>query len=129
MHVQNLVKFHQFILKILSGNEIPTSIKRHNSVICEKLIPNNPNLAVFHINAYAKFGQIPSVISQDIERLQNTTSIKGHNSVINEWTLTHNNSSLDLININAKFGQIPSICSKYWAQTKFRHGSRAITLL
>ena len=28
---------------------------------------NNPNLDVLHINAYAKFGQIPSIISQDIE--------------------------------------------------------------
>ena len=29
MHMQNLVKFHQFILKLLSGNEILTSIKGH----------------------------------------------------------------------------------------------------
>ena len=33
---------------------------------------NNPNLYVFSINAYAKFGQIPSTISQDIERKQNS---------------------------------------------------------
>ena len=32
MQIQNLAKFHQFILKILSGNEILTSIKGHNSV-------------------------------------------------------------------------------------------------
>ena len=29
---------------------------------------NNSNLDVFNINAYAKFGQIPSIISHDIER-------------------------------------------------------------
>ena len=28
-HIQNLVKFRQLFLKILSGNEIPTSIKGH----------------------------------------------------------------------------------------------------
>ena len=27
----------------------------------------NPNLDVFNINAYAKFGQIPSITFQDIE--------------------------------------------------------------
>ena len=30
--MQNLVKFRQLFLKILSRNEIPTSIKGHNSV-------------------------------------------------------------------------------------------------
>ena len=69
MHLQNLVKFHQFVLKILSGNEIPTSIKDYNSVInSQRLMHNNPNLDVFNINAYAKFGQIPSIVSQDIAR-------------------------------------------------------------
>ena len=33
MHLQNLVKFQQIVLTILSGNEIPTSMKGHNSVI------------------------------------------------------------------------------------------------
>ena len=60
MHVQNLVKFYQFVLKILSGNDILTSIKGHNSVInLWKLTCNNPNLDVVNINAYAKLGQIP----------------------------------------------------------------------
>ena len=29
---------------------------------------NNPNLDLVSFNAYAKFGQIPSILSQDIER-------------------------------------------------------------
>ena len=29
---------------------------------------NNPNIELVNINAYAKFGQIPSICSQDIER-------------------------------------------------------------
>ena len=32
MHVQNLVKFYHFVLKILNGNEILTSFKGHNSI-------------------------------------------------------------------------------------------------
>ena len=69
MHLQNLFKFHQFVLKTLSGNEIPTSMKVHNYVInLRKQMRNNPNLDVYNINAYAKFGQIPSIISQNIKR-------------------------------------------------------------
>ena len=117
MHMQNLAKFHQFILKILSGNKILISIKGHNSVKnLWKLKCNNPNLDLVNINAYAKFGQIPSIRSQDIERKRNLTKImnhqiKGHNSVTIWWKLMHNNSNLDIVNINAyaKFGPIPPI--------------------
>ena len=33
---------------------------------------NNPNLNLVNINADAKFGQIPSICSQDIERKWNS---------------------------------------------------------
>ena len=73
MHMQNLVKFHQFVLQLLSGNEILTSTKGHNSVInLRNLTRNNTNLDLVNINAYAKFGQIPSMHSQDIERKRNS---------------------------------------------------------
>ena len=38
----------------------------------------NPSLDVVNINAFAKFGQIPSICSQDIERKRNSKSMKGH---------------------------------------------------
>ena len=38
---------------------------------------NNPNLDLVSINAYAKFGQNPSICSQDIERKQNSDLNKG----------------------------------------------------
>ena len=45
MYIQNLVKFCQFLLKILSGNEILTSIKGRNSIkILRKMTGNNPKL-------------------------------------------------------------------------------------
>ena len=38
---------------------------------------NNPNLDVFNINAYAKFSQIPSTISEDIEQKRNSDLNQG----------------------------------------------------
>ena len=68
MHVQNVIKFYKFILKILRGNEISTSVKGHNSVInLWKHMRYNLNLDVFSINTYIKFGKSQSIISQDIE--------------------------------------------------------------
>ena len=73
MHLQNLVTIHLFILKILSGNEILTSFKGHNSVMnCQKWTLNNPELDVVNINSYANFGQTLFLHSQDIERKPNS---------------------------------------------------------
>ena len=78
MHMQNLVEFRQLFLKILRRNKILTSIKGHNSVInLQKLTHNNPNLGLVNINACAKFGQIPSICYQDIERKQNSDINQG----------------------------------------------------
>ena len=47
MHMQNFVKIHLFILKILSENEIMTSFKVRNSVMnWQKWTLNNPKLDV-----------------------------------------------------------------------------------
>ena len=68
MHIHNFVKFYPFVLKILSGKEILTSIKGHNlATNLRKMTGNNPNLDLVNINAQTKFGQILSICSQDIE--------------------------------------------------------------
>ena len=68
MCIQNLVKFCSLVLKILSGNEILTSIKGRNSVAnLQNLTLYNPNLDTINVNVYTKFGQILSIGSQDIE--------------------------------------------------------------
>ena len=78
MCIQNLVKFCPSILKILSGNEILTSIKGHNSVAnVQKIELYKPNLDVININVYTKFGSILSINSQDIERKQNSNNNQG----------------------------------------------------
>ena len=48
-----LVKVHQSVVKILSENEILTSIKGHNSVInLQKLMFFNPNLELVKIQQF-----------------------------------------------------------------------------
>ena len=72
MCIQNYVRFCQFILEILSGNKILTSIKGQNSVkILLKMTGNNPKLDLVNVDVHTKFGQILSICSRDIERKQN----------------------------------------------------------
>ena len=80
MCIQILVKFCSLVLKILSGNEILTSIKGRNSVALTSIkgrnsVTNlrnlplyNPNLDTINVNVYTKFSLILSIGSQDIER-------------------------------------------------------------
>ena len=78
MCIQILVRFCQFVLKILSGNKILTSIKGHNSIkILRKMMGNNPKLDLVNVDVHTKFGQILSIRSQDIERKQNSDVNQG----------------------------------------------------
>ena len=80
MHLQNFIKIHQLVHKILSINEIETSMKGHNSVENQrKILFNHPNLHLVNINAYmhiqnsyTKFDRNPQINSQDIEHKQNS---------------------------------------------------------
>ena len=72
MCIQNLVLFCQFVLKILSKNQILTSIKGRNSVaILRKTKIYNTNLDLVTDNVYTNFGLILSIHSQDIEQKPN----------------------------------------------------------
>ena len=72
IRIQNLVLFCQIVLKILSKNQILTSIKGRNSVanLRNTKIYNN-NLDLVTDNVYTKFGLILSILSQDIEQKPN----------------------------------------------------------
>ena len=81
MCIQNLVLFCQFVHKILSKNQILTSIKGRYSVAnLRKTKIYNTNLDLVTDNVYTNFGLILSIRSQDIEQKPNLTSIKGRNS-------------------------------------------------
>ena len=76
--IQKLVGFCQFVLKILSGNEILTSIKgRHSVKILRKMTGNNPKLDLVNVNVHTKFGRILSLRSQVIERKRNSDVNQG----------------------------------------------------
>ena len=78
MCIQNLVEFCQFVFKILSGNEILTSIKGRNSFkILRKMTGNNPKLDLVNDDVHPKFGRILSIRSQDIERKRNSDVNQG----------------------------------------------------
>ena len=72
MCIQNLVLFCQFVLKILSKNQILTSIKGCYSVEnLRKTKICNTNLDLVTDNVYTNFGLILSILSQDIEQKPN----------------------------------------------------------
>ena len=68
MCIQNLVLLCQLVLKILSKNQILTSIKGRNSVAnLQKTKIYNTNLNLVTDNVYTNFGLILSISSQDIQ--------------------------------------------------------------
>ena len=70
MSIQNLVSFCQFVLKLLSKNQILTRIKGHNSVanLRNATIYNyNTDVDLVNDDVYTKFGLILSIRSQDNE--------------------------------------------------------------
>ena len=51
MHIENFIKIHPFVLKILRKNTFFTSIKGHNSVVYKRIWPLcNPNPLLPDIN-------------------------------------------------------------------------------
>ena len=107
MCIQNLVKFCPLVLKILSRNEILTSIKGHNSVAKLQNLPlYNPNLDIINVNVYTKFGKFCPLVLKILSRNEILTSIKGDNSVAKLQNLPLYNPNLDIINVNVytKFG-------------------------
>ena len=84
MCIQNLVLFCQFVLKILSKNQIQTSIKGSNSVAnLQKTKIYNTNIDLVNDNVFTKFDLIFSIHSKILSKNQILTSIKGRNSVAN----------------------------------------------
>ena len=76
--IQNLVLLCQFVFKILSKNQILTSIKGCNSVAnLRKTKIYNTNVDLVNDNVFTKFGLILSIRSQDIEQKPNSDINEG----------------------------------------------------
>ena len=75
---QSLVSFCQFVLKILSKNQILISIKGRNSVAnLRKTMIYNTNVDLVDDNVYTKFGLNRSIRFQDIEQRLNSDVNQG----------------------------------------------------
>ena len=73
MCIQNLVSVCLFFLKILSKNQILTSIKNGNSVAnLRKTSIYDTNIDLVNDNVYTKFGLNRSICFQDIEQKLNS---------------------------------------------------------
>ena len=78
MCLQSLVSFCQFVLKILSKNQILISIKGRNSVAnLQKTMIYNTNIDLVNDNVYTKFGLNRSIRFQDIEQKLNSDVNQG----------------------------------------------------
>ena len=110
-----MVKFCPFVLKILSGNEIQTSIKGCNSVTnLRKMTVHEPNLDLVNIDVYTFFVKLCPFVLKILSRKEILTSIKGRNSVANlqKKKMMFKNPNLDHVKINmyTKFCHLLSIC-------------------
>ena len=73
MSIQNLVSICLLFLKILSKNQILTSIKNGNSLAnLRKTMIYDTNIDVVNDNVYTKFGHNRSIRFQDIEQKLNS---------------------------------------------------------
>ena len=82
--IQNLFKFCPFILKILGGNEILTSIKgRNSSANLQKMMLYNPNLDLINVNVLQYLVKFCPLVLKILSGNEILTSIKGCNTVIN----------------------------------------------
>ena len=78
MHIKRLVRFCQFVFKILSRNEILTSVKSQDIVkSLQKMTGNYPKLDLVDIDVHTKFGQILSIPPYDIELKLNSDVNQG----------------------------------------------------
>ena len=78
MCIQNLVSICLFFFKILSKNQILTSIKGRSSVAnLRKTKIYNTKIDIVNDNVYTKFGLNLFILSQDIEQKPNSDVNQG----------------------------------------------------
>ena len=115
LSIQNLVSFCQFVLKLLSKNQILTLIKSHNSVAnLRKTTIYNTDVDLVNDDEYKKLVLFCQFVLKILSKNRILTSIKGSNSVVNLRKPKIYNTNVDLINDNVytKFGLSLSIRSQ-----------------
>ena len=99
MYIQNLVKLCLLVLKILSRNEILTSIKGHNSVAyLRNLTLYKTNLDIINVTCIQNLVKFCPLVLKILSGNKILTPIKGHYSVANLHKMIFYNPNLDLVN-------------------------------
>ena len=129
MCIHNLVLFCQFVLKILSKNQILTSIKGRNSVAnLRKTKIYNTNLDLVTDNVCTNFGLILSICSQDIDQKPNFDFNQGPNfelvrDVMNVLvTCKYEKDPIKNVGatvVTTLFLQVTRTCMKAWMSSNF----------
>ena len=97
---QNFVKFCQFVLKMLNGNKILTSIKGQISAkFCEKMLGNNPKLDLVSDDVIQNLVRFCLLVLKILIGNKILMSNKGCNSRKILRKMTSNNPKLNLINV------------------------------
>ena len=115
MHLQNFIKIHQLVHKILSINEISISIKGHNSVENEQKYCSIIQIYILSKSMHIQnLIEIHKLICRILSINKFLTSIKDHNSVKNGPKPMCIRYNMDLVFVNAytKLYQNSSICSE-----------------
>ena len=82
MCIENLVRFCQFVLKILSGNQILTSIKGRNSIKnWRKMMGNNPKLYLVNVDVHTKLVKFCQFILNRQATFSNLTYLELYTSL------------------------------------------------
>ena len=132
MHLQNFIKLHQLVHKILSINEFSTSIKGHNSVENERKYCSIIQIYILSISMHIQnLIEIYKLIHKILSINNILMLIKGHNFLKNGPKIMCIRYNMDLVFINpyTEFYQNSSIGSKDIEEKHILHQSRAITLL
>ena len=126
------VLFCQFVLKILSKNQILTSIKGRNSVAnLRKTKIYNTNLDLVTDNVYIQtLVSFCQFVLKILSKKQILTLIKGRNSLVNLRKTTIYNTKVDLVDdyVFTKFGLILKILNKNSILTSIK-GSNSVANL
>ena len=110
--IQNLVLFCQFVLKILSKNQILSSIKGRNSVAnLRKTKIYNINVDIVNNNVFKSLVSFCQFFLKILSKTQILTSNKGRNYVANLLKTMIYKTNVDLVNnnVHTKFGLNRSI--------------------
>ena len=79
MCIQKLVKLCLLVLKILSGNEILTSIKGRNSVAnLRNLTLYNPNLDIINVYMYTNLDKLCPLVLKILSRNEMVTDLRSN---------------------------------------------------